>query len=313
MALDPLFQRGIDLISQLDLPDSELLERFYLPPTNAVYPDVEAVDYQVAGSEFSIPVRVYKPWGEKVRPALFWMHGGGFIGGDLNVVEADVISRELASRLDAVIISSDYRLCNEKVRFPAPHIDIYEAFTWAVNNTDFQINPQQIFIGGGSAGACLAASLQLRLRDEKFPLAATLLIYPITHDQLPPQSKELLEKTKGIPRQLLFEESFIASHNAFLRDGLPAGVAPYYFFSGEAKDLTRLSPTLIINSEYDTLRASGEEYARQLRSAGNDLSEFLQEGAIHGQLAFYPQDSVSCEETLVLMTNYINRYLKAKE
>jgi acetyl esterase/lipase len=68
-----------------------------------------------------------------------------------------------------------------------------------------------------------------------------------------------------------------------------------------------LPQTLIINSEYDTLRASGERYFEQLKAAGIDATQLLAEGAIHGHLNWYPLDCNVMDETLDMMREFIEK------
>ena len=60
-----------------------------------------------------VPVRVYTPeaavGGD--APLLLWLHGGGWVIGDLDT--ADATAAALANRSGAVVVSVDYRLAPE--------------------------------------------------------------------------------------------------------------------------------------------------------------------------------------------------------
>ncbi|MET0693794.1 MAG: alpha/beta hydrolase fold domain-containing protein, partial [Propionibacteriaceae bacterium] len=74
--------------------------------------DVEVEDTAVEGPHGLVPVRVYRPGGGgKSSRCLVWCHGGGFIGGDLDMPEAHEVSRGIVGRTGAVVVSVDYRLC----------------------------------------------------------------------------------------------------------------------------------------------------------------------------------------------------------
>ncbi|MEU1166931.1 hypothetical protein ABZ372_44030, partial [Streptomyces sp. NPDC005921] len=47
-------------------------------------------DREIPGPKTRIPVRVYRPTGSasSPRPCLVWMHGGAWVGGDLDMPEA---------------------------------------------------------------------------------------------------------------------------------------------------------------------------------------------------------------------------------
>src|SRR5690348_8182507 len=61
------------------------------------------------GPHGPVPVRVYTP-AEATGACLLWAHGGGFLGGDLDMHEADWTAREVCARAGAVVVSVDYRL-----------------------------------------------------------------------------------------------------------------------------------------------------------------------------------------------------------
>lgn len=52
--------------------------------------------------------------------------------------------------------------------------------------------------------------------------------------------------------------------------------------------LEHFPPTHILNSEYDALRASGQQFAGQLALAGADVSVRCEPGMLHGHLDFPP-------------------------
>ncbi|WP_372506363.1 alpha/beta hydrolase fold domain-containing protein [Actinomadura madurae] len=58
---------------------------------------------------------------------VVYVHGGGFVGGGLDV--ADEVARDLAVRTGAVVVSATYRRAPEH-RFPAAHDDVYAALRW---------------------------------------------------------------------------------------------------------------------------------------------------------------------------------------
>jgi acetyl esterase/lipase len=58
--------------------------------------------------------------------------------------------------------------------------------------------------------------------------------------------------------------------------------APYAFPGGH--DLTNLPPAFVLNGDIDSLRASGEHFASELASAGNDVLVVREPGTTHGHL-----------------------------
>jgi acetyl esterase len=72
-------------------------------------PSVDVRDDAAPGPHGRVPVLLYEPpAGERTgRPCLVWLHGGGFLGGDLDMREADWTAREVCARAGAVVVSVD--------------------------------------------------------------------------------------------------------------------------------------------------------------------------------------------------------------
>jgi acetyl esterase/lipase len=69
--------------------------------------------------------------------------------------------------------------------------------------------------------------------------------------------------------------------------GGPLSTADGYAMPGLAV-LEGLCPTLVLNAEYDDLRASGEAFAGQLALAGVDVRQVMAPGMLHGFLNTRP-------------------------
>ena len=95
-------------------------------------PEVAVRSGAAPGPHGPVSVRVYEPSpaGGIGRPCLIWLHGGGFIGGDLDMREADWTAREICARAGAVVVSVDYRLAVDGVHYPVPHDDAVAAIAW---------------------------------------------------------------------------------------------------------------------------------------------------------------------------------------
>lgn len=107
------------------------------------------------------------------QPVLFYLHGGGYSAGSC------VTHRELAARLclasGARVFVLEYRLAPEHP-FPAALHDAVAGYRWLLAQG---IAPQQLVIGGDSAGGGLAVAtlLWLRAHDVALP-AANVLVSP---------------------------------------------------------------------------------------------------------------------------------------
>ena len=112
---------------------------------------------------------VYIPSGEwkNNRPAVLFIHGGGFKGGDKAEYRSASVSADLA-RAGYVAVSCNYVLSTKEKpgAWPQNIADCREAVRWMRKNaSDLGINPQRIAVAGGSAGGYLA--LMVGLTDEK--------------------------------------------------------------------------------------------------------------------------------------------------
>ncbi|MFJ9085496.1 alpha/beta hydrolase [Streptomyces sp. NPDC102384] len=250
---------------------------------------------EIPGPRTPIPVRVYRPAGPNVSPrsCLVWLHGGAWVGGDLDMPEAHETARGIAGRADAVVVSVDYRLCSKDVHFPAPHDDVVAAFRWVREHAaELGVDPARIAIGGASAGGNLAAGATLHLRDEGETPWQALLIYPALHAPLPDPSDELAAALAELPAAIgLLTGNLDQVFGTYLGD-LPIETAPPYAFPGLAKDLSGFPPTYIDNDEFDPLRSSGERFTDQLRAAGVDVEQALSAGVVHGHLNLVGLDAV---------------------
>jgi acetyl esterase/lipase len=245
-----------------------------------VAPEVIVENHLAPGPHGPVPVRVYLPYGETAgRPLLVWCHGGGFVGGDVDMPEADATGREVCSRAGAVVVSVDYRLATQGVHFPVPHDDVLAAYEWGVQHFGAR---ERCVIGGGSAGANLAAGVALRLRDEGRAPTGVLLLYPLVHPELPVASDELAGKLAA----LTVEHAYRGRSTAPMIEnylGAPIAEATPYAMPGLG-DLAGYPPTLVINCEYDPLRASGEAFVEELESAGVEVTQLLATDVLHGHI-----------------------------
>ncbi len=255
-------------------------------------PPVRVDDREVggAGRDQGVPVRVYQPQVPATgRAALMWMHGGAFVGGDLDMPEADHVARVLAHDADAVVVSVGYRLCLPPVRFPAPHDDCLAVWDWMQRHAaELGIDARRVAVGGASAGAALAAGAALELRDRQRRGEArapwqVLLAYPVVHQRLPEPSGELAAVLATTPAVLRFPPettAYLSANYLGERYGRPVP----YAFAGDSDDLTGFPPTFIENAELDDLRASGERFAQQLADAGVAVETVTACGVPHGHL-----------------------------
>jgi acetyl esterase/lipase len=261
-------------------------------------------DTTVPGPHGPVPVRVYRPQdGVGLGVGIVWIHGGAFYMNDLDVPEADWVAQCFAEA-GVTVVSVDYRLANDGVHYPVPSDDCLAAWRWATGDSELGVPAQNWHIGGGSAGGNLAASVALQARDGRARLPkSSVLVYPVLHSEVPSPSPELAEKIARLPIELRFPPEHSERINLnYVGD--PRFLTEPYAFPAHGRQ-EGLPPTLIINSDHDDLRASGEAYAAQLASAGVDVAVVREVGVYHGHLN-HPETS-GARTTVRRMVDWLTR------
>lgn len=264
-------------------------------------PNVTIENTTVPGPHGPVPIRLYRPeTGTGV--GLVWLHGGGFHGGDLDVPEAHWVSGELAGA-GISVVSAHYRVVSEGVHFPILTDDVLAAWTWATTGARLGVEPGYWHLGGGSAGGNLAASVTLQLRDACRPVPrSSVLAYPVLHDVLPPAPADLRRRVEGAPIELRFPSDKCREANLnYVGDD--ALLSHPHAFPAHA-DLAGLPPTLIVTSDLDELRTSGEAYAAALAVAGVDVTLVREVDTWHGHLNEF--DTAAARRTVRRMIAWLS-------
>ncbi len=228
----------------------------------------------IPGPLDDIPIRVYAPEGTGPFPALAYFHGGGWVVGDLEMV--DSACTILSNRAEAVVVSVDYRLAPEH-KFPAPVTDCYAATQWVSDHAaDLDVDPHRIAVGGDSAGGNLAAVVSAMARDSSTPdIAFQLLFYPVTNMDYETGSYRENGADYFLTTDMMrwFWGHYLESEDM----GRDVRVSPLLM-----EDASGLPPAYVVTAEFDPLRDEGEAYAEVLREAGNEVAAKRYDGRIHG-------------------------------
>ncbi|XP_030622986.1 neutral cholesterol ester hydrolase 1 [Chanos chanos] len=144
---------------------------------------VRVTDTTFAG----LPARVFestsKGEGHHLKRGVVYFHGGGWTLGSGKMQPYDLQCRMMAEKLDAVIVSVDYRLAPE-ARFPTQFNDALQASKQILKMevlAQYMIDPYRVAVSGDSAGGNLAAAVaQQMAMDETVPIKFKVqaLIYP---------------------------------------------------------------------------------------------------------------------------------------
>ncbi|HZC71159.1 MAG TPA: alpha/beta hydrolase [Jatrophihabitans sp.] len=234
-------------------------------------------DGTVAGS---MPSRVYRPAADGPVPTIVYVHGGGWVIGDLDT--HDSLCRRLCRDVGAVVVSFEYRLAPEH-HFPAAVEDAYTALTWVAEHIDeYGGDATRLAIGGDSAGGNLAAVCTQRAHADGLSLAAQLLLYPAV--DLLGEYPSRHENAEGYFLTLA-DMQWFAEHYLGLAEtdsrvaelGRDPRLSPLL-----ADSLADLPPAVVITAEFDPLRDEGNAYAKALAKAGVRVEHREMPGLIHG-------------------------------
>jgi len=241
-----------------------------------------------ANGDPAVRIRVYRPNEQPNKlPALYWIHGGGYVMGDIE--QDDRLMKQLVKRVGCVAVSVDYRLAPEHP-FPAPVEDCYAGLKWLFSHAgELGVEPSRIAIGGASGGGGLCAGLALMARDRaEVQVAFQLLIYPMIDDRNVTAASYAITDPRMWNR-----ESNRLGWKAYLgRDGGGADVSPYAAAS-RATDLKNLPPAYIPVGALDLFVDENIEYAQRLIQAGVPTELHVYPGAFHGFDMFAPSAAVS--------------------
>jgi acetyl esterase len=212
-----------------------------------------------------VPVHVYAPLPDPDLPMAVYLHGGGWVLGLLD--GHDGVCRALANRAGCRVAAVDYRLAPEH-RFPAALDD-----AWAVTRWAFDQAPR-VAVAGDSAGGNLAAVVALRAREAGLPLAAQVLVYPVTDHRFDRRSYLDSGTGYGLTRAAM---RWYWAHYLGDADGTHPDASPL-----RAPSVAGVAPALVVVCEHDPLRDEGVAYAERLRQAGVPARLTEHRGMIHG-------------------------------
>ncbi|MFG1694363.1 alpha/beta hydrolase [Nonomuraea sp. NPDC049309] len=274
--MDPELEPFLALFPRADLSDPiAQRENFAKLATSVPAPDLAGVEVEdrMVPADPDVPVRVYRP--RDAQGGIVWLHGGGFVMGDLETEHP--WAGRLVQESGAVVISVGYRLAPEH-RYPAALEDVWAVLRWAHEQAaELGFDPERLAVGGHSAGAGLAAAVSLRARDEQGPpIRFQLLNQPGLDDRQQTWSAVNFTDTPWMTREKVTQ---IWGHYL---GGKPA--TPYAAPS-RADDLSGLPAAYIATAEFDPNRDEAIEYGLRLLQAGVPVELHQWAGTFHGSQA----------------------------
>ena len=262
----------LERAAQSPLPPYEevppaVARRFYRDMRGPLTPDpppVESARLLLApGPGGPVPLRAYRPKGagkDELLPALVYIHGGGWVIGDLDT--HDVVFRTLANGARCAVFSVEYRKAPENP-FPAAVDDCFCGLKFVFENgRNLSIETSKIAVGGDSAGGNLAAAISLIARDAGGPAVSfQLLIYPATDQRQAHPSIDGNGEGYLLTRKVM--RYFRGHYLPNKADWLDWRASPLL-----AKSLAGLPPVFVMTAGFDPLRDEGRDYADRLAQEG---------------------------------------------
>ena len=274
--MDPELEAFLALFPPAQLRDPIAERKNFAELAAAIpVPDTSGIDIEdrIVPADPDVPVRIYRPHGAEA--AIVWLHGGGFVMGDLDTEHPWAV--RIADGSGVTVISVGYRLAPENP-FPAALDDAYAVLKWTAEHAvELGVDPARIAVGGHSAGGGLAAALALRARDDHGPaIYFQLLNQPGLDDRQETWSARTFTDTPWMNRDKV-------SHS--WQHYLGGASATPYAAPSRATDLSGLPPTYIATAEFCPNRDEGLDYAMRLLRSGVPVEAHQWSGTFHGSQA----------------------------
>lgn len=248
-----------------------------------------------------LTVRVHRPKKAGPRlPLVLSFHGGGFVLG--TAAQNDWLNSRLAAMCPAVVVAVEYRMAPEHP-LPQPIQDGYDTLLRIVDDPElWGVDPGAIAVLGESAGGTIAALIAIRARDSGPKLRAQVLTCPATDWTDSMTDYPSLLRNAAYPG---FSPSELrAARRLSLPPGLDADeVSPLAF-----KDLSGLSPALVVTGALDPGEDHGRRYAERLKEDGCETRLSSYPRAVHGFLSMpglVPAARPASREIITFVRNHV--------
>jgi acetyl esterase len=280
-------------------PDYDIAEQRRLARDMAALEPREPVDRVVDVDAGGVPCRLYlpvptTPAGAGSPGAVVFLHGGGFVFGDLDTHDAQ--SRRIANRTGLAVLAVDYRRPPEH-RFPAAPGDVDTAVAWLLGAApSLGVDVSRLVALGDSAGGNLALVAALRNPNV---FAALVLVYPFVDPSLRHDSYRTEAGGLGLEEAGWYWQQYAAT---------PADLTDPDLAPIRSDRLGALPPTLVQAAEHDPLVDEDVELARRIREAGVPVELTTYPGMVHGFWR-HPEQFDAAEESLAELTGFLRRTL----
>lgn len=218
---------------------------------------------------------------------VLWIHGGGYITGFAAMAGLLGMGRRLVRRHGCTVISPAYRL-RRGGRYPNALADCYAALLYVASHcNELGIRPDQIFVGGESAGGGLCAALCQLARDRaEVNIAFQMPLYPMIDDRDTDSSRD--NHSLGW--------NTVSNHfgwKVYLGELYGTDDVPPYAAAARRTDLAGLPPAYTFVCTGEPFYCETLTYVQGLREAGVEAELDIYEGLFHAFDILQPWRKVS--------------------
>ena len=241
---------------------------------------VSVEDVRVPTPYAPVLTRIYKPSSSAPAGTLYYLHGGGFILGNLDT--HDRVMRLMAKYTGQNVIGIDYTLSPES-KFPQALEEITAVCEYYhAHEAQYGLNTQKIGFAGDSAGAHLSMATSLWIRDHQSNVGAVvgLVLYYGLFGLKDSASRRLLGGAWDglLPQDLAYYNDMYFASPENEED-------PYYCVFNN--DLTHaLVPSYIVGAEFDPLLDDSRALAQMYQHHGAHCEYVEAKGMIHAFVHF---------------------------
>ncbi len=212
----------------------------------------------------TVSLRILRPVSGEAWGVYIDYHGGGWAIGTASM--DDQVNARIARDCNLVVVSVDYTTLPD-ISFENQIAQAGAAADWVFTHAEAEFGARELFIGGESAGAHLAACTLLRLRDTRADFArlrGAVLFYG-------PYDLSCTPSVRNAPRETLVLDgpAMVTGLAKLLPDRDEAGrrapdVSPLY------ADLSRLPPALLLCGTIDPLIDDSKLMAERWNAASHN-------------------------------------------
>lgn len=233
---------------------------------------IDTIAFKAGG--YDIPIRIKLP--KKTigkSPVYFFVHGGGWNGGDQKEVPPATISGDanfLVNELGVIYVGLAYRCKGNNATFADAINDLEASVQWFFDNADaFNADITRIGFGGASAGSTLSAVMAQKYPNCKVYIGAEGMYNLVDHDEKQsPFPNSEARKIYGLDTK---EKSKIASAFYNLKENPPTSL----LLHGKEDRLCHFTQSI--------------KFADKIREAGGKAKVILYDSINHTCLAaIYP-------------------------